>query len=374
MLAYFSNRNSFSPRSQRTLFIQLIYYCFTRHHVPANYFASFSAYKHPIRSDEGLTLKISVLKLKSGQFTLSTDLGDKTIIVSLFVEVTSAVLFFCPDARVLLLICGSSFLTKQDEERVKKVVKNFVNETEKIVTGWLKPGIINLELDELVQLLTSSPDVTQRGPNQGNSPEWGLQRETDRQVQTQQPREATANYPATREQAHLETVILRCWLYRGKNLQSEHDLLSKIHDFELVNSIYANLFEKYKTIALALVKFFIDAYGFLRYTVEIKRAEDPNEEGIEMAEDETLMLSTLVRYGNVSSKKCDVQFHREGFEIPPDITEKIKGNYGAYRKVSLYVVRDEKGQLRYKYITGVVNETLGKINEVVRYVKNYRKT
>ena len=151
------------------------------------------------------------MKLNGGQFTLSTDLGDKTIVPSLFVEVTSAVaFFFCPDARILVLICGSSSLSKQDELRVEKIVKDYVNETEKIVAGWFKRGIVNLEPDALLQLLTPNSDVTRIGPNQGNSSEWGLHRETDRQVQALQPRGATANYPATRGRAHQETVILEC--------------------------------------------------------------------------------------------------------------------------------------------------------------------
>ena len=296
----------------------------------------------------------------NGQFTLSTDLGDKTIVASLFVEVTSAVaFFFCPDARILVLICGSSSLSKQDELRVEKVVKDYVNETEKIVAGWFKRGIVNLEPDALLQLLTPSSDVTRIGPNQGNSSECGLHRETDRQVQALQPRGSTANYPATRGRAHQETVILECRLFYGKNFQSRFDLLNRIHDSKVVDSIYANLFEKYKTIALAFVKFLTDTSGYLRYTVEIRSAEDPDVEGVQIADNETLLLSTLVRYGNVSFENGDVQFHRVDFNLHPVIADDLKSVFERYPKVSLFIVRNEKGELRCHYITGALNKILG---------------
>ena len=36
------------------------------------------------------------------------------------------------------------------ELRVEKIVKDYVNETEKIVAGWFKRGIVNLEPDALL--------------------------------------------------------------------------------------------------------------------------------------------------------------------------------------------------------------------------------
>ena len=313
------------------------------------------------------------MKLNGSQFTLSTDLAGKTIIVSLFVEVTSAVLFFYPDARVLVLICSSSSLSKEDKVKVEKIVKDFVNNSEKIVTGWLKRTIIDIEPDILAQLLTPTSDVMRRGPYQGNSPEWGWQRETNRQVQTQQPRGATANYPVAREQAHQETVILECELFNGKIFQFQIDFLKKINNSEVVDLICTNLFEKYKTIALASVKFFKDTSGYLRYTVGIKSAEDPEVEGVKIAHDETLMLSTLVRDGNVSFEKKDVQFHLKDFKIPQEIVDRVKSDHEKYPKVHLFVVCNEKGEYRHKCITGTFNRARGMFNKARTSFRNYCK-
>ena len=77
----FSNRHPLSPRHQGTLFIHLIYYCFSRNLVSTNSIAPCSVYKSytthnsSIRSDEGLTLETSAFQfLYGGQFTSSTPL------------------------------------------------------------------------------------------------------------------------------------------------------------------------------------------------------------------------------------------------------------------------------------------------------------
>ena len=76
-----------SPRHQRTLFIQLIYSCFSRDQVPTNSVAPSSVYKayttyySSICSDEGLTLETSAFQsLYGGQFTLSTPLINQILV------------------------------------------------------------------------------------------------------------------------------------------------------------------------------------------------------------------------------------------------------------------------------------------------------
>ena len=270
------------------------------------------------------------------------------------------------------MICGSPSLSKQDEVKVAKVVKDFVKGTEKIVIGWLRRGIFNLELDVLSHFLTVTSDVTRRGLNQGNSPDWGLRGERNRQVQTQQPQGATANYPATTERAHQESVV-ECELRYGQISQPNLNFLKEIHNFKVVDFIYANLLPKYITFPLASVKFFIDTSGYLRYIVEIRSAEDPEGEGVKILDNETLMLSTLVRYGNVSFANDDVQFHLKGFEMPQEIVKNTKIKFEANPKVRLFVVCDEKGQLRCRYITGALNTALGIVNKMCISVRNYLK-
>ena len=77
-------------RHQRTLFIQLIYSCFSRYLVPTNSVAPSSVYKaytthnSSICSDEGLTLETSAFQSPyGGQFTLSTPLINQIFMIQL---------------------------------------------------------------------------------------------------------------------------------------------------------------------------------------------------------------------------------------------------------------------------------------------------
>lgn len=263
------------------------------------------------------------------------------------------------DAHFLVLICGSSYLCKEDEVRVEKVVKDFVNKTEKIVTGWLRGGKINVKLEVLAKLLTATSDVTRRGPNQE------LQRETNRQVQTQQPLGAMANYPATTEQAHQETVILECELRSGEISQSRLDPSKQTRDYKDVDFICANLLQKYETIPQAFVKVFTDTSGNLRHIVEIKSAEGSDVEVVKILDNETLMLSTLILNGNVSFEDRHVDFHHESFEIPLTIVDDLKSACKGCPKVRLLVVRNKEGQLRYNFITGKLSIS----DEIYRFFK-----
>ena len=84
-----------------------------------------------------------------------------------------------------------------------------------------------------------------------------------------------------------------------------------------------------------------------------------------------MLLSTLVRYGNVSFENGDVQFHRVDFNLHPVIADDLKSVFERYPKVSLFIVRNEKGELRCHYITGAFNKVLGSFNKIRRSARDY---
>lgn len=63
---------------------------------------------------------------------------------------------------------------------------------------------------------------------------------------------------------------------------------------------------KYIIFLLVFVKFFIDIFGYLRYIVEIRSVEDLEGEGVKILDNEILMLSMFVCYGNVFFVNDDV--------------------------------------------------------------------
>ena len=67
------------------------------------------------------------------------------------------------------------------------------------------------------------------------------------------------------------------------------------------------------------------------------------DQGIEMADNELLLLKTRVRKGVISFHEDDVKFRYSGWKVPEYILEDLKRNASTGR---LFIVSDQKGNLR----------------------------
>ena len=145
--------------------------------------------------------------------------------------------------------------------------------------------------------------------------------------------------------------------------------------FRVPDYISQLLLNEYCDTSVAEIRIASDDDGKLRWFVEgAKSKELPTNEGIEIAANETLMLSTCVRYGKVSLEKDDLQFIYPGWQIPEFILNSLKCKYGTMHKADLYVISDEQGKLRYKVhvMVGAYDKILGAANLAWRTVTNYR--
>ena len=67
------------------------------------------------------------------------------------------------------------------------------------------------------------------------------------------------------------------------------------------------------------------------------------DQGIEMADNDLLLLKTRVRKGVVSFQEDDVKFRYSGWKVPEYILKDLKRNASTGK---LFIVSDEKGMLR----------------------------
>ena len=237
------------------------------------------------------------------------------------------------------MICGSSNLTRKDEENVDATIKQFIYKRENVYPAWLKNGKLTVHVDVLVQLMTSISVVAQRSPHKmrpkdiqaattscpayssqpqgyhvGTPTELGMKLETSVQVcHTQQPQGTVAISPVvTRFTGYMtpneEHVMLKSKLHNGLISYKRGDLELQYPGFEVPDYIWKSLLHKYSNTSEAGVKIVKDNSGKLRYTVELQSKDSPKEEGIEIADNETLMLNTCVRFGKVSSEEGDLQY------------------------------------------------------------------
>ena len=154
--------------------------------------------------------------------------------------------------------------------------------------------------------------------------------------------------------ANKEPIMLKGKLRHGKISYEEGDI--KIHHsgFEVPDYITQSLLEDYGDISEAEVKIVSDSTkeGVLRWSVDPKWRKLPGDDGKQRAANETMMLKTRVRQGQISFSKVDLKVKHPGWEVPSYITESLK------RETSngeLSVISDEKGNLRYTVVGNAAN-------------------
>jgi len=72
----------------------------------------------------------------------------------------------------------------------------------------------------------------------------------------------------------------------------------------------------------------------------------PNYGGLQLDVNETLMLKTRIRYGKISFEPENVEFTYPGWTIPQYLEESLKREQFATNDGELFVISDEKGNLR----------------------------
>lgn len=73
----------------------------------------------------------------------------------------------------------------------------------------------------------------------------------------------------------------------------------------------------------------------------------PNYGGLQLDDNEALMLKTRIRYGKVSFEPEDVEFTYPGWVIPQHLVESLDREQFATHNGELFVISDEKGNLKY---------------------------
>lgn len=154
-----------------------------------------------------------------------------------------------------------------------------------------------------------------------------------------------------------EPVLLRSLLFNGRISYKPEDLQLWDPTLRVPDDINQNLFQRYRYTPVTGVRIVQDLDGKLQWSVDPKLIEISRSryEGIEIANNETLMLKTRIREGQVSFQDTDVHFRYRNYRVPQDIIDKLKKKYCATPCGELCIISDEKGNLR-------TNVKIGKID------------
>lgn len=299
------------------------------------------------------------------------------------------------DEKVVILICDSfSFKSKQDETIVGQTIERVFSERGNGFVAWLKNGKLSVDPDVLVQFLVPTSAASQPGsePNfqettrgaqvsapgysylpqhdprqRNNPPEW----ETGHgwnvpMMQQPMPQVAATIQPRNPPTAAGELVMLRTLLRYGVISLKEEDIQIWDPEFIVPDYIVESLFHNHCKEHVTGVRIVLDKNGVLQTSVDPKLVQisTKRNEGIQIAQNETLVLKTSIRKGLVSFHEGDVHFRHGIWQIPQHIIDSLREEFWSTPCGDLYIISDKERNLRY-----IVN--IGPYNRMRTFAKKH---
>ena len=318
-----------------------------------------------------------------------------------------------------MVICDQlSVLCLRDEAFISDTVGRLLEVTGKGFAVWIKAKVMGMEPDALAEMITNSasafvsikPQPSYRGDFPGPScafqspvsfgTEIHKQLRKDNharlpdQYGTHHGSDGRWNEPNVGQQKGLSTigatplhttkkyigepVKAKTRLYYGDISYDPGDVEILDPGFEVPSHIVKSLSQKYSHIPEAVVKIVSDPKnGGLRWSVEPKSkgflrkkkqeshssTSTESDEPVPKAHNETIVLIARVRYGEVSMEKGDLEFIYPDWETPEYLAETLRREHWATPDGKLFVISDEKGNLRFKVKIGKIDKALSLVNK-----------
>ena len=234
---------------------------------------------------------------------------------------------------------------------------------------------------------------SQSGPLQRNPSDLGhMQQSTELApttiqplMNTYRPIGITKKQPATEGTATMksryppavsitgEPVLLRSLLLHGRISYQLKDLQLWDPEFIVPEFINQSLFQLHQSTPEIGVRIVQGIDCTLRWSVDTKLIEVSRSryEGIKIAANETLMLKTRIHEGRVSFQDDDVHFRYGNFQVPQEITDKLKEEHCATPCGELYIISDEKQYLRSIVKIGNINRFRTFLNKCENVMVNF---
>ena len=176
-----------------------------------------------------------------------------------------------------------------------------------------------------------------------------------------------------------ESVVLKARLFNGRISYGHAEIAHP--EFKVPKYIENSLYQEHFNTPEAVVKITSDQKGKLSWSVDPKSksktsqqenlpSATEDEEPIHLAGNETVLLETRLRYGQISMEKGDLRRFYEGWNTPEYLKHMLNRKYCSVPDGELYVISDETGKLRCRVLIGKKDKVLGVINKVGKRVLN----
>ena len=200
-------------------------------------------------------------------------------------------MYFSVD-KLIFTICGPSHLSSKEEEIFAHTIEGLLKEEGKGLTVWLEDGKLNVEPDVLMQLMLQTSTMEDTKGRERYQGQFQTPANVASETSQSKPREQFASPP--RQERYHET--------HPGGLPERQNVKPP----------------------------------------QLQLPAAPNYGGLQLDDNETLMLKTRIRYGKISFEPKDVEFTYPGWMIP----QHLEREQFATHDGELFVISDEKGNLR----------------------------
>ena len=299
--------------------------------------------------------------------------------------------------KVIILVCHNCSLPPEDKEIVSRTIEEIAVRTGKVHYAWLKNGRLSVEPDVFVTYLISTPRTPQPShqtnplrasqeknrdardsavesfsTSSGQTQSDSLQRnppdlEQGQQQPTQQAPMTTQPYHPIATNVTGEPVLLRSLLFKGIiSYQLEHLQLWD-PTFMVPGYLNQELLQRFHNTSVTGVTIVQGLDGNLQWSVDPKLVEISRSryEGIQVADNEILLLKTHILYGQVSFRENDVHFRYGTWQIPPNIVESLNKEYRLTPLGELYIISDHREKIRLVVKVDPLNRVRSAVNKRV---------
>ena len=267
---------------------------------------------------------------------------------------------------IIITICCPWFQSEQDKSLVRSAINKALHDGKKVYITWFENGNWTVSADDLVNFLTSNPCPQER---------------------------SAATYCPPRGIMG-KKLLLHPWNYKIYLLSGQTVLvLTRIRNgiisdqtnqpkdvkywkpgFVVPPKIEATLKNNAKASNGEL---FILMTEEGKVTCQVNKKDEKDWQNfILLGLDETLVLQTQLRHGQISLEGKDVVIHKENLRLPQEQITKFEQDYQETPSADLFIVSDSQGNLRcigkvgttsrvFTFINSVCNQAAGrKVNPI----------
>ena len=267
---------------------------------------------------------------------------------------------YCLSAKgIIITICCHWFQTEQDKSLVRSAINKAFHDSKKVYITWFENGNWIVSADDLVNFLTSYPFPQQRTaatycPPQGITGNQRLPYPWDYKI-------------------HLlsgKTVLVLTRIRKGiisDQTNQPEDVQYWKPGFVVPREIKVGLSkENAKTSNLELF-ILMTKDGALASQVNKKDERDWKNFTL-LALDETIVLQTQLRHGQISFKGEDVVIRKKNLRVPQDLIRKLEQDYKATPSANLFIASDPQEKSRCIVKVGTSSKVFTYINSFCNQV------